>query len=149
MSCDLSSLRPKTHLRRAVTSVDRTTREQLEDWMMSLEKERAKREDFPVFDEKEEEALSRDDVKWFQHLVEDCLGSTLFLPAEFSCLMRQQCSILKRYLVWMHNKNTIEIYMFWIVELSPNLSNWPKGGYHIRFVWKSWWAKYRSSSCFV
>ncbi|XP_059157256.1 pleckstrin homology domain-containing family D member 1-like isoform X2 [Physella acuta] len=29
MSCDLSSLRPKTNIRRAVTSIDRTTREQL------------------------------------------------------------------------------------------------------------------------
>ncbi|GFS15425.1 pleckstrin homology domain-containing family D member 1 [Elysia marginata] len=57
MSCDLSSLRPKTQLRRAVTSVDRTTREQLEDWMASLEKEKAKRDACPVFEEEEEETF--------------------------------------------------------------------------------------------
>ncbi|RUS84744.1 hypothetical protein EGW08_007486 [Elysia chlorotica] len=58
MSCDLSSLRPKTQLRRAVTSVDRTTREQLEDWMASLDREKAKRDEFPVFEEEEEASVS-------------------------------------------------------------------------------------------
>ncbi|GFO02529.1 pleckstrin homology domain-containing family d member 1 [Plakobranchus ocellatus] len=53
VSCDLSAMRPRTQLRRAVTSVDQTTREQMAAWQSALEEQKAKKEDFPVFEEDE------------------------------------------------------------------------------------------------
>ncbi|CAL1540347.1 unnamed protein product [Lymnaea stagnalis] len=46
MSCDLSSLRPKTNLRRAVTSMDRGTREQLNNSLYPLDEKVAFEDNF-------------------------------------------------------------------------------------------------------